>query len=727
LTNLYIIDSQLVFEGGFILNKIKLKNFIILLIVAVFLFSSSSPVIIGISKDNLQKNTNITNDFEKEDSISLTCQTFGLCENSKKEVELSKGEIDLFFKKINNLALGIASNTNSLYIEQLQEEILLLAKQYSLLPTDICLNDIKPYFASESNTINPKLGVLPVMGNRGTASFCNFATTGSGMQFPIIIFPRLIPILMTPIPRAFLHWNANDGYTSCGGLLTGKGFIADGMQQGTALGFWGIGFSVFLPPVMAYGFFGYSLFTTCTAENIEPWPPNRPPIISDEEPSDDEWDVSVSLSELSFRIKDPDGDSMDYEVTTDPDVGSGSGKNKKNGFYSIPINNLENDKKYSWTIEVTDGLETVIQQFNFVTEAQPPFNPFNEGWSYRKKITLDDTKINGNHLHFPVLVSVKDSDLKEKAQDDGDDILFMDGSGIATKLYHEIEQYDGFSGELVAWVNIPIIYDEGETFFYIYYGNPTCDNQQVPEKVWFPDYRAVWHLNKDPSEEVLDSTIHKNKGISYGVMNSGNLKEGKIGKSVMFDGIDDYISVSDSDSLKPSSVTLQAFFKPIEDSPDNGFIISKACYDIWGNADGKTYGIRWWGENNISARFERDDRPQAEILGPYPISINSWYYVSCTFDEDSSSGSFYVDGVKRDSGTGFHPTVLWYNSPWDFIMGGSRQHEGGSKEINHWFNCYLDEIRINGLSFSSDRISTEFNNYDDPSGFLSLGPEEVEL
>jgi len=140
----------------------------------------------------------------------------------------------------------------------------------------------------------------PVTQGRGYAFFCNFATFGEGSQFPVIILPRLIPIIQLPIPRVIMHWNAYYGVTSCGGLLSGKGFIAGGPQTGTALGFWGIGFSVFLPPVMSFGFIGYALYATATADEIIPWPPNRAPIVSGEDPPDGTLDVPVDLSELEF-------------------------------------------------------------------------------------------------------------------------------------------------------------------------------------------------------------------------------------------------------------------------------------------------------------------------------------------------------------------------------------------------------------------------------------------
>jgi len=51
-------------------------------------------------------------------------------------------------------------------------------------------------------------------------------------------------------------------------------------------------------------------------------------------------------------------------------------------------------------------------------------------WQYRKKITIDYTKVPSNLTNFPVLINLSsDSDLASKAQADGDDLYFTNSSG----------------------------------------------------------------------------------------------------------------------------------------------------------------------------------------------------------------------------------------------------------------------------------------------------------
>ena len=94
---------------------------------------------------------------------------------------------------------------------------------------------------------------------------------------------------------------------------------------------------------------------------------------------------------------------------------------------------------------------------NFLVEAAGSGNWYNAAWLYRKKITIDNTKVgSGGVTNFPVLISLTDTGLQSNAQADGDDILFTSSDGT-TKLSHEIEKYVSATGQLIAWVKVPSI------------------------------------------------------------------------------------------------------------------------------------------------------------------------------------------------------------------------------------------------------------------------------
>jgi hypothetical protein len=99
------------------------------------------------------------------------------------------------------------------------------------------------------------------------------------------------------------------------------------------------------------------------------------PVASDFSPAEGEQNVSLSLSELSFRLTDHEGDLMSYKVSTRPDIGGGSGTLVGNGTYTIPIHGLQNGTTYLWEVLVYQGEPTetpVGRERAFTTETLFP-------------------------------------------------------------------------------------------------------------------------------------------------------------------------------------------------------------------------------------------------------------------------------------------------------------------------------------------------------------------
>jgi hypothetical protein len=107
---------------------------------------------------------------------------------------------------------------------------------------------------------------------------------------------------------------------------------------------------------------------------------------------------------------------------------------------------------------------------------------WHKGWEYRKKITIDHSKVVNNLVNFPVLISLdSDYNLAQKAQDNGNDIVFIDASGA--KLNHEIELFNGSTGELISWVNVTKLSSTEDTILYMYYGNETYKGWYLQLKI----------------------------------------------------------------------------------------------------------------------------------------------------------------------------------------------------------------------------------------------------
>ena len=173
---------------------------------------------------------------------------------------------------------------------------------------------------------------------------------------------------------------------------------------------------------------------------------------------------------------------------------------------------------------------------------------YNSDWNYRKEITFNQSQINGTHEDFPTLINISDSDLKEKAQNDGDDILFTSSNG-SYKLDHEIELYNNSTGKLTAHVKVLNMTNQTETSIYMYYGNSEASNQENASDVWANNYTGVWHLKENQSG-TGDKGVYRdsagNNDADDGISATG--KKGWIGRGQEFDGQDDEIEAGFSDN-----------------------------------------------------------------------------------------------------------------------------------------------------------------------------------
>jgi predicted glutamine amidotransferase len=268
----------------------------------------------------------------------------------------------------------------------------------------------------------------------------------------------------------------------------------------------------------------YSEYKRGAAEYVPP-PGPQAPTVADPSPLNGEIDVPVTLSQLSFTLVDFQSDLMSYTVTTSPNIGSGSGTNVGNGRYSVAISNLEYGKTYTWQVDVTDGANWAHETFTFATKDLPPW--WDTQWQYRKTINIDPSQVSGDQTDFPVLIDMTDTDLKDKAQLDGDDILFADQNNV--KLSHEIEQYDSATGHLVAWVRIPFVSSTSFTTFYMYYGNPTAPNQEDPAAVWDTSYKLVLHLSEEHEcrmwAMISDSGLPHDTVVSHLITDPDSLED----------------------------------------------------------------------------------------------------------------------------------------------------------------------------------------------------------
>jgi hypothetical protein len=331
-------------------------------------------------------------------------------------------------------------------------------------------------------------------------------------------------------------------------------------------------------------------------------------------------------------------------------------------------------------------------------------NWYNPSWTNRKAITIDHTKVSGTSslTSFPMLFSVTDANLKTVANGgsvgkaDGTDILFTDSSGTL-KINHELESYNPVSGQVIAWVQVPLVSPTTDTVIYIYYGNAAAADQQNKTGVWDSNYVAVWHVPNGTILSASDSTSNANQGTIIGATaTTGQIDGG------MSTGSSKYVlSPTMPSSL---SVTWSGWIK--SSASGNYQMITSAV-------NGNYYELRLDSSNHADFVWNYPGAGNyGEVQGTTPMTDGNWHYLVGTYD--GASIRLYVDGSQVGSSA-----AAGFTTPFTSFEMGGRQGDA-----SYPFNGSMDEIRYSKTNRSADWTLTEYRNQNSPGTFYAIGPQQ---
>jgi hypothetical protein len=334
-------------------------------------------------------------------------------------------------------------------------------------------------------------------------------------------------------------------------------------------------------------------------------------------------------------------------------------------------------------------------------------SPADAGYSYRKSITIRAASVAGSLTDFPVLVSIgSDSQLKTVANgghvrnSNGYDIVFRAADGT-TPLYHEVEAYVPLTGQLIAWVKVPSISSSTDTVIYLYYGDSSVTStQESPAAVWDDSHKGVWHLGAN----FNDSTSNANHGTPNGP--SPGIAAGKVGGGKDFDGVDDYIRVSNSASLQMTgALTIEGWVNL------RGFG-SGSDVDIIGRKGENAPNKYQLNVVNRTLSMQLEENDDLGVHGATTLSANTWYHVVGTWD--GTTRRVFVNGTQDG-----------FNTRSGTIATDTRAFYIGGRSGTDLSNGIIDEVRISNVARSADWVRTTFNNQSSPGSFYSLGGEET--
>ena len=339
------------------------------------------------------------------------------------------------------------------------------------------------------------------------------------------------------------------------------------------------------------------------------------------------------------------------------------------------------------------------------------------GYSFKKKITIDNTKVSGtaNLTDFPVLISFTDADLKttgnggDVTNDNGYDIAFTWDDGY-TLLDYQIEKYISTTGEYVAWVRMPILEYDTDRDIYMYYGNSLVTTDPSSTGVWDANYGGIWHLNDATGATNIDATSNGNDGTPIDANPVADT--GKIGDALNFnDGVGNrsWIEIPYDASLDvtlSANWTMSAWVRPTLYDETVGDFPTAYGYGLRATM-GLT--VKEAGDPPFEGSIEHWRNDNTNVHSDNSVTFNAWNHIAIV--RDATNTTFYLNGIADGSVA----SVAITQSGEDSGIGNTPQSTNTDQ-----MHGLLDEVRYSDTNRSADWIATEFNNQDDPSSFYSV-------
>jgi Concanavalin A-like lectin/glucanases superfamily/Domain of unknown function (DUF2341) len=332
---------------------------------------------------------------------------------------------------------------------------------------------------------------------------------------------------------------------------------------------------------------------------------------------------------------------------------------------------------------------------------------------------------NTDQSNFPFLFNTTDPLLRTVANGghvtnaNGWDMIFTSDAAGKNRLNHEIESYNGATGQVIAWVQIPTVSHTTDTVIYLFYGNSSITTSQANKTgVWDTNYKAVYHMADNAASTTVTDSTGSNNGVARANTNT-KTTPGEIDGALSFNGTSDYVSVAQNGhfNLHASPFTLEVWIKD-DSSPAT---LNATFHRIISWYDGTNNVQLGLGDDSTETqrRFYLTNAPKSALpkdttTGNAPTGLN---HVVVTYD-GTSVYHLYLNGANADGGTLKSGNVTGFTANSTTLYLAQRGDGEGL------VNGVLDEVRISSTTRSPDWIAAEYHNQKAPSTFYTLGSEQ---
>jgi glucose/arabinose dehydrogenase/PKD repeat protein len=198
---------------------------------------------------------------------------------------------------------------------------------------------------------------------------------------------------------------------------------------------------------------------------------------------------------------------------------------------------------------------------------------------------------------------------------------------------------------------------------------------------------AAFGFGEDAGGLVGDASGRGNDGLVSGAQWT---PAGRFGSGLVFDGVNDWITVADDDSLDASTgLTVEAWVRPSRLGQWRTVVVKEraggVAYSLYADqAGGRPVG-------QVFLAGERD------ALGSAPLASNEWSHLALTFD--GGIARLYVDGLQVGS----------VGAAGALSPSAGPLRIGGNGVWGEWFQGAIDEVRVYDRALSAAEVQRDMH------------------
>jgi len=201
---------------------------------------------------------------------------------------------------------------------------------------------------------------------------------------------------------------------------------------------------------------------------------------------------------------------------------------------------------------------------------------------------------------------------------------------------------------------------------------------------------VLWlKFNEGSGNIAYDSSFYNNHGTIYGA----TWTDGKFGKALSFDGVDDWVKVADSESLNPKRITITAWVKRDTTGVSHS-IVGKFRF-----ASNTSYYLIIRAMDTVE--FIIGDGANRYALNGNTIIDTNWHFIAATYD--GACMKIWIDG-ELDNSLSVTTNIASNTQP---VTIGTWNPTAADPAH---FNGTIDEVRIYNRALSENEIKMLYYN-----------------